>query len=313
MFFQNPYRNGDHRRIGEAGQLTRGRVVSVYLLLFFTMILASPIHIPIFEAASAANPDFSISANPTSVLVNPGPEGNSTITLTSQQGFAGRVNMTITVSPPGIYCQLTEVSLNVTANNSNSTTLHCDGNPGTFVVTVTGTGTIASTPVSRQVNVNYLVADFLISTNPSSISLQTGHEASATVTISSQQAFTQKIYLNLTLPSGIDGAINPSVLSGPGTTTLNVNSTTIGVYNLTIVASSGSVSHKRWIAVAVTSPTPSSPLRGMILGLQPLVFYTAFATAIAIGSAAAVLSLRHRRHGRKRDSSSRLSQSGRRP
>jgi hypothetical protein len=262
------------------------------------MILASLMAIPSLEAAATMSPDFSISANPTSVIVNPGPQGNSTITLTSQQGFAGKVNMTVGASPHGLYCQLAESSLNVTVNSSNSTMLYCDGNPGTFTVTVVAKAAILGTIVSHQISVNFVVTDFFLSTSPSSLSLSTGKSASTSVTIASEYPFAQNIYLNLTLPPGINGTVVPSVLSGPGISALYVNSTTAGVYNLTIVAASGLVSHKLSLIVTVTNPPPQSGRT--IFGLPVVTFYVPIAAVAVIASTGLIVSFRHRTQSRKR-------------
>jgi LPXTG-motif cell wall-anchored protein len=49
--------------------------------------------------AAAQNPDFSISANPTTLCVNPGIDGTSVITISSLGGFSGTVNLGANISP----------------------------------------------------------------------------------------------------------------------------------------------------------------------------------------------------------------------
>jgi hypothetical protein len=49
--------------------------------------------------AAAQNPDFSISANPTTLCVNPGIDGSAAITISSLGGFSGTVNLGASISP----------------------------------------------------------------------------------------------------------------------------------------------------------------------------------------------------------------------
>lgn len=271
------------------------RTLSILALLFLATILAASLHVPSFRFVYATGPDFTISANPTSVVVNPGPQGNSTITLTSQN-FAGRVNMTTIASKPGLYCQLTYTSLNLTSNGSNSTTLHCDGFSGTFTVTVVANTTISANHISHQVQVNYVVTDFSITASPTTISASPGKSASSTVTVSSQYPFSQDINFTLTTPQSLNASISPGLLSGPGTATLEVNSTTIGVYNMTILAISGSIHHNISVIVTIANPPPPhSSTSALIFGLRPLTFYTVVAVLLAIALIGAGLLLRRSR------------------
>jgi hypothetical protein len=49
--------------------------------------------------AAAQNPHFSISASPTTLCVNPGIDGTSTITISSIDDFSGTVNLGANISP----------------------------------------------------------------------------------------------------------------------------------------------------------------------------------------------------------------------
>ena len=49
--------------------------------------------------AAGQNPDFAISANPTTLCVNPGIDGTSAINISSIGSFSGTVNLGATISP----------------------------------------------------------------------------------------------------------------------------------------------------------------------------------------------------------------------
>ena len=83
--------------------------------------------------------DFSISANPTSVSIAQGSNGNSTISTAVTKGSAGTINLTAGVSPSGPTAGLNPTS--VTAGNSSTLTVTVGSSvpTGTYTVTVTGT------------------------------------------------------------------------------------------------------------------------------------------------------------------------------
>ncbi|TMI15258.1 hypothetical protein E6H35_02730 [Candidatus Bathyarchaeota archaeon] len=81
--------------------------------------------------------DFSISSNPSTVTIQGGESGSSTITLTSLNGFTGTVTLQAATSSPQISCSLSDI--NVTLGSSATSTISCRGSMGQYVVTVTGT------------------------------------------------------------------------------------------------------------------------------------------------------------------------------
>ena len=87
--------------------------------------------------------DFTVTANPTSLTVPAGQTGNSILTATGQNGFAGTVQYsgTISPSPPwpaGLSCNLQPAIVNLdSTTTSASSTLSCSGTRGTYAVTET--------------------------------------------------------------------------------------------------------------------------------------------------------------------------------
>jgi len=82
-------------------------------------------------------PDFSLSANPTSVSIVGDNSGNSTITLQRLYGYSGTVGLSATVAA-GISCSFSTNSL--VMGGSDRSTLSCKGPRGTYIVTVEGRG-----------------------------------------------------------------------------------------------------------------------------------------------------------------------------
>jgi len=88
-----------------------------------------------------SNPDFTISSNPSSMTVNAGSSGSSTITVSSINGFSGTVNLAVS-SPLALTAALSTPSLSVSSSSPGSATLTISAAStaaGTYLVKVNGT------------------------------------------------------------------------------------------------------------------------------------------------------------------------------
>jgi zinc metalloprotease ZmpA len=98
-----------------------------------------------------AQPDYSLSASPTSVSVTQGGTGNSTITVTPVNGFTGSVTLSTSTLPSGVTAAF---GTNPTTSTSVLTfTASSTATTGTTTVTVTGT----SGALTRAVNISLTV------------------------------------------------------------------------------------------------------------------------------------------------------------
>ncbi len=101
---------------------------------------------------TGGTPDFTLTASPSTVTMNPGSAGTSTITVASLSGFTGTVSLASSISPTaGLSCTLTPGSV---SGGAGTSTLSCSGSAGTYTITVTGSsGSLAhTTSVSFNVN-----------------------------------------------------------------------------------------------------------------------------------------------------------------
>jgi hypothetical protein len=94
---------------------------------------------------AAQNPDFSISANPTTLCVNPGIDGSSAITITSLAGFSGTVNLGASISPSiANGPTLSSIPSSVDLTNGQTVPLNLDASTTqstpTYVYTITVAG-----------------------------------------------------------------------------------------------------------------------------------------------------------------------------
>src|SRR5207302_10264344 len=109
-----------------------------------------------------ATPDFSVSANPTSLTISQGSSGTSNITLTSLNGFSGTVTLSASVSPSGPFANLNPGSVTLVSNGAGSSTLNVtsvSAAPGTYKVNVTAT--------SGSLSHSFLITVTITSVSPS--------------------------------------------------------------------------------------------------------------------------------------------------
>jgi hypothetical protein len=102
----------------------------------------------------AAPPDFTIAASPASLTIRRGNSGSSTVTIGSQNGFAGTVSLTVSGAPNRVTATLSPTS--VTGSGTSTLTVSTANNSqkGTSTLTITGTSgtTTHSTSISLTIN-----------------------------------------------------------------------------------------------------------------------------------------------------------------
>src|SRR5256712_480097 len=207
--------------------------------------------------------DFAISATSPADF-NTGATGSSTITVTPSGGFTGTVTLNTVVSPSTGLTANCPPSLTVTSGAVTGTCAPSSSTPGTYLVTITGTGggqTHTASFVSH-------VGDFTISTitpvdfnsgaTGSAISVSLTSTFNFAGTISITAATSPVTGLTVTCPAPVSIAANATV-----SPSCALSSTTAGTYGVTIIGagSPGTASHSAPATVHVGdfSISASSP------------------------------------------------------
>jgi hypothetical protein len=193
--------------------------------------------------------DFNVSASPTTVTVNAGASGTSTITVTALRGFTGTVTLTATASS-GLSATLSPTSI---TTSGTSTLTFSAAVAGTYTVTVTGSNSTTFSHSSSPIHVN--VIDFGLVASPTSLTIPQGSNKTSSVSLTSQNGFAGSVSLTVVSSAGLTATIKPVSISGTMAAVLNVtasNTIAPGSYNVNVTGDSGSLTHT--IEVLVTVP-----------------------------------------------------------
>ncbi len=215
-------------------------------------------------------PDFTIRAASTFISLVAGSSGNTSIILTSVNGFAGTVTLSSTVFPivtsgPTASANPTSVTLTsgATVNSQLRITTTLGTPAGGYNVTVTGTSGSLSHSVVMSLAVTP-VPDFGIIAFPSSLTVPRGSFAQANIRLFSNTSFTGVVTLTTSVfPSGPAVSLSSSsvTLTAFGSAQLSLTVTAgsfvaLGNYTVTVTGTSGSLSHSALLSVQVINPTP---------------------------------------------------------
>jgi hypothetical protein len=171
-------------------------------------------------------PDFSVAMTPASQSVVVGGSTSYTVRVTELNGFTGVVNFGVSGLPSGVTARFGPNSV----YGSGSTTLTINATTaaalGGSTVSVTGTSGSLSHGGSESLSVQP-APDYSVSVSPASQNVIAGSSASYTVTVAPLNGFTGVVNFRVSgLPSGVTESFSPSSVTGSGSTTLMINTTT---------------------------------------------------------------------------------------
>jgi hypothetical protein len=196
-------------------------------------------------ANCGATPDFSLSADPTSLSTIQGSSTTSSIALSAIGGFASPVTLSVGSScPTGATCAFSPNSISP-GGTSLLTVAPVSTEVGTYVIDVTGTGG----GLNHTINLGLVVsapAEFTLNATPSSLTVKRGSKGSVTVAVVGSSGASVTLGVS-GLPRNVSASFTPSpVVTTGGTTggsaTLTITtkkSTARGTYALAITGSSG--------------------------------------------------------------------------
>jgi subtilisin family serine protease len=260
LYEQNPvllpadakYKIAHGDRIGVApldSKTSKGYTLSGYT---FDGVREGIVYVPYALNTQPPQPDFALTASPSSSTVAPNGSASFSISLTPSGGYANNVTFTVSGLPPGASGTFTPASL----SGSGSTTLAIatSSSPtGTYPLTITGTDGILTHSVS--VSLVVVQPDFTITASPSSRTVKRGSSTTYTITVKPLNGFTGTVNLSVSgNPANTTTSLTPAFVTNSGSSTLKVstqNNTVKGSYTLTITGTSGSLTHQSTVKITV--------------------------------------------------------------
>ena len=192
--------------------------------------------------------DFSITESAGSIAIPVGSERQTTVTVTSINGFSGNVTLVATPSSTALHCWFTTMTNTVTvavpvvryysyyppSYGPAYQYLTCSAArpAGAYSVKITG----ISGSLSHTLLLNITITDFTMS-GPSSISLNAGTSKTESINVTSLSGFSGKIDLTETSPPSLLSSCPESVIltaNNPSTVTCSLYSPTAGTYSFTV-------------------------------------------------------------------------------
>lgn len=230
------------------------------------------------SAPPPSQPDFSLSASPSSLTVAQGASGSSTIAITPGNGFNSSVNMSASGLPSGVTASFSPNP----ATGSSTLTLAASSTAasGTATITVTGTSGSLTHTTSINLTVNGTAPppqpSFTLSASPSSLTVTQGSSGRSTITITPTNGFSGSVSLSASgLPSGVTASFSPNPATSSSTLTLAASSgASVGTGNVTITGTSGSLTRTATITLTVNAPAPPPS--------QPDFLLSAFPTSLTV-------------------------------
>src|SRR5438876_429691 len=208
-------------------------------------------------------PHFSIQANPAQLFIHPGESAQSTIQLTSLNGFSGNITLSafvfgtnFTLSPVNVTLSPAIVTLSPGTTSSATLTVSStlDATGQTFSVYISAVGN--NETHSTSVYVSIIAPTFNLSSDPSFLTVPQGGSATATVTATSINNFSGNVSLSVGSPFGITGSLTPQNITlsagGSATSTLNLtvpSTTSPGFYTLIVMERTGTLTRFAYVEV----------------------------------------------------------------
>jgi len=215
-------------------------------------------------------PSFSLSANPTTLTVQQGANGNTTITAAILGSFDSAVALSASGMPTGVTASFSPTSIAAPGSGSSTLTLTASSSAaaGTYTITVTGTGgsLTETTTVSLTVS-SSSSPSFTLTPNPTSVTVEPGSSGTSSITAAVAGGFDSAIALSASgLPTGVTASFSPTSIAKPGsgssTLTLTASSSAaVGTYTVTVTGTGGGLTQTTTVSLVVsTGGTPSFTL-----------------------------------------------------
>ncbi len=239
------------------------------------VLLADGTPTPVPETIQTASfvtnpiPDFTVTANPASLVILAGTSTTSTITLTSLNSFSGTVTLISTTTSPLVSSSLNPVSVTLSPGGSATSTLTVSTTSitpvGFYNVTVAATsGTTSHTTTVPVIVANPTPADFVLIASPITLTIKRGNSGTSSIMVEPLYGFTGTVNLSTSVDPALRSPRKPTAsLASPSVTitvgqvtdllTITVpNGAAVVTYAVTVTGTSGNLTNSVTLTITVT-------------------------------------------------------------
>jgi hypothetical protein len=206
-------------------------------------------------------PSFTVSATPASQAVSPGGNTSYSVSTGAINGFTGSIGLSVSGLPANATATFNPTSVSAGSSSTLTITTASNTPPGSFALTITGTGGSLTNTASVTLNVTG-PPSFTLSATPGAQTVNAGSGTSYSVSTIAVNGFTGTISLSVSgLPSKATGTFNPTSVSVGSSSTLTIttaSTTPTGSSTLTIKGTSSSVTNTAAATLNVTSASGGS-------------------------------------------------------
>jgi hypothetical protein len=212
----------------------------------------------------------------------------SDVTVVPLVTFQSGVSLTLNTNSTKLACYLTPNTY-FPAGTGGATGLWCTADAaGNYLANVTAQGGT----ISHSVIVTYHIQDFILTTGPLNLTINTGSTGTTTITFSPLNGFNMNVTLSLSnfSPSLFCSLSQTIIVGGSGTATLSCNGTAPGNYVASVTTTAGHRTQTLAFSYNVENPS--------IFGVSLAGFYSAIVIVTAAVLVAAFLLLWRGRLGK---------------
>jgi len=199
---------------------------------------------------------FGISASPGSQTVTAAGNATFTVSVSDTNNLQTRVTLGASGLPAGATAGFSPSTVIGSGTSTLTVSTSASTPAGSYTITVNGT----CGNVTHTATVTLVVNNFSLSATPSAQTVTAGNGTSCTATVSAQNGFNGTVSFTVSgLPAGATAGFNPTSVTGSGSSTLSVSTTTGtagGTYPLTITGTSGSLVQTTAVSLTINAPPP---------------------------------------------------------
>ena len=205
--------------------------------------------------------DFLFTVAPNVQTVVTVSDATYTVTAGAINGFNGDVNLSVTGLPTDVSASFSPATVTGSGTSTLSLTTSTNTVAGSYLLTITGTG--SNTTHTAVVTLTVNPPDFSVAVTPNTQTAIVGSNATYTVSVGAINGFNGDVALSVTgLPTDVSANFNPASVTGSGTSTLSLTTSSnspLGSYLLTITGTGSNATHTAAVTLTMKAPDPFIP------------------------------------------------------